>query len=479
MTIADRGHRGDDARTLRAGLDHPVVDADGHIVESIPVVVDYMRAVAGEDVADRFTASVPSFGSRRAGLLASAGRDGERAPGVFVPPWWTVASDPLDRATAFLPGLLHERMDEIGLDFTVLYTSVGLACFNHPDDEVRRGSCRALNTYLADMCQGLDDRLTPAAVIPAHTPAEAVAELEHAVLELGLRAAVVNGCVSRTEPSGRSWIDVLALDSVHDYDPLWQRFTDLGVAVTVHSPTMGLDLRQSSSRYMFNHIGTFAAGSEAVAKALVLGGVASRFQDLNFGFLEGGVSWGVQLLFDLLGRWEKRGGSSVERLDPGSIDPVEWDRLLDRHGGDRFADPELRRSMLGQSDNPPLQHDDFRDSGVQGPGDLVAMFDRFYFGCEADEGTVGWAFDAETNPLGAVLRPVFGSDIGHWDVPDMAGVLGEALELVDEGRLDRDQFRAFTCDNPIRLHATMNPGFFDGTAVEGYARALLGPGTTG
>ena len=462
-----------DAASIRAGLDHPVVDADGHLVESIPLVVERMRAVGGSAVADRFAASVPSFGSRSSRLLAAQEAHGARPPGVFVPPWWTVAADPLDRATAFLPGLLHERLDEIGLDFTVLYSSVGLACFAHPDDEIRRVSCRALNGYLAELCDGFGDRLTPAAVIPAHTPDEAIAELDHAVGELGLKAAVVNCCVVRQEPDGRSWVDVLALDSPHDYDPLWRRFCDLGVAVTAHSPTMGLHLRQSRSRYVFNHIGNFAAGSDALAKALVLGGVMGRFPDLQVGFLECGVTWAVQLLADLVGRWEKRGGPHIARLDPGRIDRAEWDRLLDRHGGERFADPELRRSMLAQSDNPPPELDDFRDSGVTGAADLVALFDRFFFGCEADEATVGWAFADALNPGGAVLQPVLGSDLGHWDVPDMTGVLGEAHELVDAGRLTPEQFRAFACDNPIRLHGAVNPSFFDGTAVERYARELL------
>jgi len=56
----------------------------------------------------------------------------------------------------------------------------------------------------------------------------------------------------------------------------------------------------------------------------------------------------------------------------------------------------------------------------------------------------------------------------------MTGVLVEARELVSEGRLDPEQFRAFTCDNPIRLHATMNPAFFEGTTVQRYARDLIG-----
>jgi predicted TIM-barrel fold metal-dependent hydrolase len=464
-----------DVVEIRSRLDHPIVDVDGHIVESIPLVIEYMRKVAGDDVADRFASSVPSFASKDGALLARVQDVPARAPGVFIPPWWSVASNALDRATAFLPSLLHERLDAIGLDFTILYSSVGLVCFAHPDDEIRRGSCRGLNTYLAEICDGFGDRLTPAAVIPSHTPEEAIAELEYAVEHLGLKAAVLNSYVARAEPDGRVWTDVLALDSPHDYDPLWQRFVDLGVAVTAHSPSMGLQLRQSSSRYMFNHIGNFAASSDAFAKGLVFGGVPHRFPALNFGFLECGVAWGVQLLFDLVGRWEKRGADRIEQLDPSRIDVEEWHTIVDKYGGEQFADELVRLSMLAQSDNAPPERDDFRATGVRDAHDLARMFDRFFFGCEADEGTVGWAFAADVNPLGAVLQPVLGSDIGHWDVPDMRDVVPEAYELVEVGRLDVEQFRAFTCDNPIRLHAQMNPDFFAGTPVDAYARQLLTP----
>lgn len=461
-----------DAQGVRDRLDHPVVDIDGHIVESIPLVIEYMRRTAGDEVADRFAGSVPSFATNRATGVLAASRGGP-APGAFISPWWSVAPGARDRATAFLPGLLHERMDEIGLDFSVLYTSVGLACFAHPDDAIRRGSCRGLNTYLAEICDGFGDRLTPAAVIPAHTPDEAIAELEHAVQHLGLRAAVLNSCVVRTTPDGHPWTDPLGLDSPYDYDPLWQRFTDLGVAVTVHSPSMGLALRQSSSRYMYNHIGAFAASSDAFAKAIVFGGVAARFPRQHFGFLECGVTWAVQLLCDLVGRWDKRGGHNIERLDPARIDLAEWDALLDAYGGTRFADPALRATMLAQSDNAPAELDDFRDAGVDGPEAIAALFDRFFFGCEADEATIGWAYAADVNPCGTELRAVLGSDIGHWDVTDMRGVLDEAYELVEDGRLDAAQFRRFVCDDPIRLHAGMNRAFFDGTPVDEYAAALV------
>jgi len=43
----------------------------------------------------------------------------------------------------------------------------------------------------------------------------------------------------------------------------------------------------------------------------------------------------------------------------------------------------------------------------------------------------------------------------------------------EHGLLTADDFREFACDNAIRLHGGMNPRFFEGTAVEDYARGFL------
>jgi predicted TIM-barrel fold metal-dependent hydrolase len=461
--------------TVKARLDHPVVDGDGHVVESLPVLFDYVRRVAGDDVAARLSQASPSYSSRSAPLLARAAEGGYRPQvGRAITPWWSLPTGARDRATGFVPRLLHERLDELGIDFTVLYTSVGLLCVGFPDDEVRRGGCRALNTYLAEMVSDYSDRMTAAAVIPTHTPDEAIAELEHAVGTLGFRAVMLNSFVPRPMPgSDARWLDMLALDSAYDYDPLWSRCMDLGVAVTVHSPSMGVGLRQSSSRYMFNHIGNFAESGQAFAKALVFGGVTRRFPRLNFAFLECGVAWGVQLLGDIVGRWQKRGGRNIAELDPARLDLAEWDALLTRYGAEWFADETIRRASAGMSDNPPEDVDDFRASGIEGPDDVARIFERFYFGCEADDTTISWAFADRVNPLGATLHAMLGSDIGHWDVGDMREVVPEAYELVEHELLTPEQFRAFACDTPIRLHGGMNPKFFDGTVVERYARELL------
>ena len=74
-----------------------------------------------------------------------------------------------------------------------------------------------------------------------------------------------------------------------------------------------------------------------------------------------------------------------------------------------------------------------------------------------------WAFDRHGHHR---LHPIFSSDVGHFDVPDMAEVLGEAWELVEHGLVDEDNFREFVFANPARLHTTLNPDFFKGTVVD-------------
>ena len=61
---------------------------------------------------------------------------------------------------------------------------------------------------------------------------------------------------------------------------------------------------------------------------------------------------------------------------------------------------------------------------------------------------------------------MFGSDIGHWDVPDMTKVLVEAHEMVDDGLITDDDFRNFSFGNVVAMHNGMNPNFFKGTIVQ-------------
>src|SRR5690606_27749021 len=90
------------------------------------------------------------------------------------------------------------------------------------------------------------------------------------------------------------------------------------------------------------------------------------------------------------------------------------------------------------------------------------------------------AFNTSVNPLGAELKAMMGSDIAHWDVPDMEEVLEEAWEMVDHGWIDEAAFRKFTFEHPAKFYTDTNPDFFKGTVVESAVAAFLGDaGSTG
>lgn len=83
------------------------------------------------------------------------------------------------------------------------------------------------------------------------------------------------------------------------------------------------------------------------------------------------------------------------------------------------------------------------------------------------------AFNPKINPFKATLQAMLGSDIGHWDVPDIRGIVEEAYEHVEHGLITEGDFEKFTFSNIVRLHGGMNPSFFTGTNVEGTAAAVL------
>jgi hypothetical protein len=83
------------------------------------------------------------------------------------------------------------------------------------------------------------------------------------------------------------------------------------------------------------------------------------------------------------------------------------------------------------------------------------------------------AFNRKLSPVGTPLKPVFGSDIGHWDVMDATTILSEAWSLVDSGLIDEGNFRDFVYENPAMLHLSMNPDYFKGTILEADAEKLL------
>ena len=325
------------------------------------------------------------------------------------------------------------------------------------------------------------DLMTPAAVIPMNTPEEAIEELEYAVKTLGFKVVIAGGPVRRqiAEAARRSpetamfstWIDVLAQNSMYDYDPFWKKCIELKVAPTSHVGSQGYGFRSSTESFVYNHIGHFAAAHEAYAKALILGGVMRRFPQLRVGFLEGGCGWATNLYNDTVDHWEKRNMASMRKhLDPANLDSKAVAELFAKYGG-KMAGEDCADALGNNAGHklPPEKEsdlDEWAKAQIASEADFAEFFSRFYFGCESDDRMAAVAFNPRLHHGGIKLKAFFSSDIGHFDVPDIRAVLHEAYELVEEELLTEDDFRNFTFVNLAKMHTALNPDFFKGTVVE-------------
>jgi hypothetical protein len=209
-----------------------------------------------------------------------------------------------------------------------------------------------------------------------------------------------------------------------------------------------------------------------LAKALFLGGVTHRFPRLRVALLEGGVGLGLSLYCELVSHWSKRNATLIDQYDPANIDPDTFAELAKSWGPPQVR-TAIEHSKLGPAGHPldyydqDRASDDFAACGIASAEDLRDRFvSSFYFGCEADDPMTIGAFTNPAIPLGARLKVMFSSDIGHWDVPDVTAVLEEVWEPFEHGWLDAVDVRDLAFANAARFYLESNPAFFEGTVLE-------------
>jgi predicted TIM-barrel fold metal-dependent hydrolase len=454
------GHTDQTGAEVRAQLDHPVIDADGHIVECESLVNEYVWEIGGPAILERWMTRPARYGKTK--MM-----------------WWGLpsGSHTADRAMSMLPRYFAARMDECGIDFAHMLSTIGIPTLYTIDDELRVIACRAVNRMYADIFADVADRVRPVALVPTYTPEEAIRELEYAVLELGHKAVMIGTEIRKPSPEGGERWQSIAIDAPHDYDPFWQRCVELGVAPICHTSQIGSQTRQSPTNYVYNHLGMFASGAEHFCRALFMGGVTRRFPTLNFGLLEGGAAWAVTLLNDIVEHFEKRNVTDLlANLDPDTVDVEVLAALFERYGDDKLTSARIRLNPNGAGNvvRRPELVDEFADCGMTEVADLRGLFcERFYFGCEADDRMQSVAFNRRLSPIGVPLRPVLGSDIGHWDVMDARTIVAEAYSLVEAQLLTPADFRQLTFVNPVLLHAGMNRNYYTGTVIEAQVERLL------
>jgi predicted TIM-barrel fold metal-dependent hydrolase len=477
------------AADISAQIEHPIIDSDAHWLEFGPYVQERLLAIGGDKALAGFT------GIQEVATIQEMGPDQRAHMGYGHPGFWMLPmKNTRDRATVMMPALLAERMEEFGLDYCVMYPTGGFSTAAGEDTEIRLAAARAFNIFSAEFFSDHSELMTPVAVIPMHTPDEAIEEIIYIRTQLGLKACLFNAMVPRKVPAavegnpkahrlGSVTYDVFGIDSPYDYDPVWQACLEYGVSPTFHAGGRGYALRRSPSNFTYNHIGHFASTAEAICKALFMGGVTRRFPELRVALLEGGTSWACQLYADLIEHWEKRNINALEETNPANMDHELMMELASVYGTGNMAELMTDRdnalfaalnTAASTNKSAPGVVDDYAPCEINDEEDIKDLFvPNFYFGCESDDRMNATAFDTKVNPFNARLNALFSSDIGHFDVINMQRVLPHAWELVEDGVMSLDDFREFTFANPARFWTSSNPDFFAGTSVEKAVAGLL------
>jgi uncharacterized protein len=219
-------------------------------------------------------------------------------------------------------------MDEDGIDLAVLYPTEMLGLQAVRDEDFARVQCRAYNDWVSDHTQEGEGRLYAAAAVPPMNDADGVAAVAAEIRRVAEKPGVVSAFL-RPNPSvdWRPFNDPV-------YDPVWSAAAESGIVLAFH-PFLMPDLPGACRGLKLNRrqgpdgsYQEFVDGPEfdlnniyftqAIANPVdvmhsicyvTAGGVAERFPDTKFLFLEANGGWLVPWL---------------ERLDHHSK-KFEWD----------------------------------------------------------------------------------------------------------------------------------------------------------
>src|SRR5256885_11312495 len=119
-------------------------------------------------------------------------------------------------------------LEEAASDSATFTPTAGLRLPRIKDDATRRAVIRAYNIVSAGYFKDLQDRMTPAAIIPMHHPEEAIEELEYVTSQLGSKVGMLGSAMPRQTdsiPKGQNpdidrlavWDEGFGIDSIYRY----------------------------------------------------------------------------------------------------------------------------------------------------------------------------------------------------------------------------------------------------------------------
>jgi predicted TIM-barrel fold metal-dependent hydrolase len=258
-----------------------VIDCDGHLVESITEMAEYMEPAIRENALNPSRNRQGVFPSLDGYHYPSSHQGEEQGHGEKV------------RASNFRTGSgedIAAFLEKAEVEQSVVFPSEGLSVGNIGLADYADGICRAYNDYVYERYAKVSDRIRPMALIPMNDLRLAVAELRRAVKDLGLPGAML--------PSTG-----LPLHLGHElYWPVYEEASNLQCALGIHG---GANVNIGRLATFSNRLGARLLWHpmplmEALV-SLVYHGLFDRYPDLHVAFLEGGCAWTVPV-FDRMER---------------------------------------------------------------------------------------------------------------------------------------------------------------------------------
>src|ERR1700745_1330510 len=152
-----------------------VIDADGHVEETLPDLVDAIPSAMRES-AMQFVAEAGGYVTYR--IEGRLWRSSSPFPGGLQN---HVSAGGVRREGGRDPKLRLQVLDDEGIDAAVLYPSVGLMFGLREPPDIAAALCAAYNDWLAGYCTADPKRLIGVALLPQQDPRLAAGELERAV----------------------------------------------------------------------------------------------------------------------------------------------------------------------------------------------------------------------------------------------------------------------------------------------------------
>jgi aminocarboxymuconate-semialdehyde decarboxylase len=175
---------------------------------------------------------------------------------------------------AWTPTQRLADMDSLGIDVQVVSTNVAFYKYDQ-DVATTTTIARACNDEVRQMSVDYPQRFAGLATLPMQDIRAAIAELERAVMQLGLKGAMINDHVN-----GRTFDDPAFL-------PFWQEAERMGAVIFIHQARPTVVMQRINRYHLANTIGNLADRALTFA-SFVFGGVMDQCPDLKICLAHGG-----------------------------------------------------------------------------------------------------------------------------------------------------------------------------------------------